>query len=103
MRNLFVLLFIAVIFSCSSQKNVLNSWMGMPKQKLILSWGPPIRTADDGNGGEILIYAKRTYVQQYGWNWWDYKMMYANNEGTLYHWRTSREHVPPTEVVVSFR
>jgi hypothetical protein len=103
MRKLFILLLIASLFSCANQRKALNSWMGQPKQRLIMSWGPPSRTTDDGAGGEVLIYAHQVYVPQYGYNWWDYKMMYVSSEGKIYHWRTSREQIPPQQIVVSFR
>lgn len=76
--------------------------MGATKQKLYLSWGPPARTTDDGNGGEILIYAHQVYVPEWHMHYWDYKMMYVDQDGKIYHWRTSRQDIPPTEVDVRF-
>jgi hypothetical protein len=36
--------------------NQMNSWMGHNYSELIMSWGPPQRVYDDGQGGRILIY-----------------------------------------------
>ena len=73
--------------------------MGHSKQEIIMSWGPPSRVADDGNGGELLIYGNQIFIPQYNLNYWDYKMMYVNNEGKIYYWRTSRENIPPTQIM----
>ncbi|WP_290307736.1 hypothetical protein [Mucilaginibacter flavus] len=68
-----------------------------------MSWGPPARTADDGAGGQVLIYAHHVYAPQVNYNYWDYKMMYAHKDGIIYYWHISREPISPTQVVVSFR
>ncbi len=36
--------------------NLLQPTLGMHQADLILKIGPPVRTADDGRGGQILIY-----------------------------------------------
>lgn len=92
-----------IIIGCTSQRKIMDSWMGQPTSRLIMSWGPPARTTSDGNGGEVLIYAHEVYAPQMNWHYWDYKMMYAHADGKIYWWRTSRERIPPTEVVVTFR
>ena len=99
---LITIAFLVVAFGCTSRKKILNSWIGSTKQNLIYSWGPPARTESDGDGGEILIYARQIYIPQYRMNYWDYKMMYCHKDGEIYHWVTSRQNIPPTEVVVSF-
>jgi hypothetical protein len=40
----------------------MNSWLGSTKQSLIMGWGPPARTADDGAGGDIGIREARIYT-----------------------------------------
>ena len=78
----------------AKSKEVMNSWLKHHKSELIRSWGPPTRYGSDGQGGEILIYEyprtlgaviynnylQRTFV--------DYKEMFANHDGIIYHWRT---------------
>lgn|GEM_PF-5164292 len=44
-------------------KAVLNSWMGSHKSEIIRSWGPPDRYADDGKGGEIMIWEDRKMLR----------------------------------------
>lgn len=108
-----LLIFIAFTFliSCKSQKQIMDSWLGSSKQNLIMSWGPPDRTASDGGTGEILVYAKRIYIpsstfyDSYGGSsttpartYWDYKYIYVNNEGKIYYWMIRREEIPPTQI-----
>lgn len=80
----------------------MNSWMGNSKGNLIMSWGPPTQTTSDGKDGEVLIYAQRVYYQLTTGpvDYWDYKMMYANGLGTLYHWIARRSPNPPERVDV---
>lgn len=80
----------------------MDSWMGSNQHALIMSWGPPDRTADDGAGGQILIYGRHVYAPSLGWNFWEYKMMYAHADGTIYHWVMKREQVPPQQIDVRF-
>jgi hypothetical protein len=93
----------------------MNSWLGATKQNLIMSWGPPTRTGDDGAGGEILVYAKQVYISpststfydnnggsssttSQAVNYWDYKMFWINTEGKVYHWMTQQQQIPPTQI-----
>jgi hypothetical protein len=62
-----VALLIALFFAsgCASQvDNSMKSWIGAHQSKLIRSWGPPQRTASDGNGGVILIYGNYVNLGQ---------------------------------------
>lgn len=80
----------------------MDSWIGSSKQTLIMSWGPPAKIESDGDGGEILVYAHQVYIPAYRINYWDYKMMYADKDGKIYHWLISRQQIPPTEIDVRF-
>lgn len=93
---------ICLLSSCKSQQKVLNSWIGSSKHSLILSWGPPDRTADDGDGGEILIYGRHIYAPSLNVNYWDYKMIYVHSDGMIYTWHVSRQPVAPTQIDVRF-
>jgi hypothetical protein len=78
----------------------MDSWMGSPKQNLILQKGPPERTASDGAGGEILIYSVQTYNSYTGAVQYAYAMYYAHADGILYHWIVKRGTVPPQQMNV---
>ena len=100
-----------LLSACQSQQQILDTWMGHHKSALIMSWGPPQRTASDGNNGEILVYAKQISTggsSFYSDNgsattsqrrmYWKYTMFYADSEGKIYYWRTSTEYIPPTQI-----
>lgn len=91
------LLFICLV-GCTSQKKIMQSWVGNTKQNLILNWGPPATTASDGGTGEILVYSQPVYIPQFQMNYYDYKMFYVDRRGTIYHWITQRQQVPPTQI-----
>jgi hypothetical protein len=115
MRQIFLILVsLFLIVGCYSTQKTMDSWIGSSKKDLIMNWGPPDRTASDGSGGEILIYAKQVYIPaQRGLStvgsdgsvhtssgtpsrtYWDYKLFYIDKKSTIYHWLTQRESVPP--------
>jgi len=102
MKLLIALLMVCTMLSCTSQKKVLDSWMGSTKQNIIMSWGPPQRTDSDGNNGEVLVYSKQVYMPNLSVNYWDYTMIYVNDLGKIYHWKTSKQSIAPTQIDVRF-
>jgi hypothetical protein len=101
-KSILILLIVGLISACTSQKEIMNSWLGSTKQQLIMSWGPPARTASDGGTGEILVYANQGYWPgvngQGAYTYWNYKYMYADSNGKIYYWMTRVERVPPTQI-----
>lgn len=100
-----LLLIIGVVMcmvSCTSQREIMDSWLNHGKHELVLSWGPPTKIVSDGNKGEIYIYSKHIYMQatQYyaGCNYYRYNMMYINFLGKIYSWRIENKNVPPTQI-----
>jgi hypothetical protein len=91
------------------ERKNMESWIGSKKHSLIVSWGPPSQTADDGDGGEILIYSNRVYVPaaNYGGmykpatDYYHNKMMYVHSDGKIYYWRISNTANPPSRVDVN--
>ncbi len=88
-----------------AEKKAMDSWMGSTKAQLIQQWGPPTKTTDDGQGGEILIYDRtvtfpqipgQVYNQPYNPNLYyttpqnravtRSRMFYVNKNGIIYHW-----------------
>ncbi len=104
-KSILILSVVGMLTACTSQKEIMNSWLGSTKQNLIMSWGPPARTASDGGAGEILVYANQGYWPGYNGQgafvFWDYRYMYANSDGIIYYWMTRRERVPPTQIDLS--
>jgi hypothetical protein len=81
------------------KREKMDSWLNHTKNELVTGWGPPERVADDGAGGEILVYSSRKYYN--GTTYYNYKMFYVNRSSVIYHWRTSREAVPPQQINLS--
>ena len=97
--KLSLLFSLLLITSCTSQKKILDSWMGSDKQRIIRSWGPPSSITSDGGDGEILIWSEQ-YTGYSGYTYYMYTMMYADGDGKLYHWRYEKKSVPPTQINV---
>ena len=104
MRKIIIIFLCLSILGCASINKTMRSWVGHHKSELILKWGPPSRTADDGKGGEILIYeyqrnlgqepgtvrssggqivytepTQRTYIAT--------RMFWVDEKGIIYSWR----------------
>ncbi len=90
-----LLLFFA---SCTSEREIMDSWLGHEKKEVILKWGPPQRTTSDGNSGEVLVYSN-----QYAYNYqpyWKHTMFYINPSGKVYYWMVQKNAIPPTQVII---
>ena len=106
-RLILPLLLLTLVLSCRTTKNTLDPWLGSTKKELILSWGPPIRTDSDGGTGEILVYAEQGDYPGAGsippHTFWEYKYMYVDSTGKIYHWLRKATRVPPTQAEVIIR
>ena len=100
-----IALVLALVAACVSPDEVMGSWQGRHQSELIMSWGPPMRTASDGNGGTVLIYesyanlgqspgqARTDYFgnvtytapQQRGYS--RSRMFYVNADGIIYAYK----------------
>jgi|GEM_PF-2240794 len=113
MKKLIIAFVLTSLIACVSQKEVLDSWLGSNTQQLQMSWGPASRIADDGNGGQILIFATQYYINgssgyagddgivrggSQGYTMWYYKFMYADKDKKIYYYRTERLRVPPLQL-----
>ena len=103
MKKYIVIITAAVLFliSCTSEKKVMDSWVGDNKQHLIMTWGPPARITSDGNDGEIYIYSSETYMPYYNITRYNYRMFFLDKEGAIYHWITQSGAVPPQQINVT--
>jgi hypothetical protein len=98
---LLLVLSLTTTVGCASVNSQMQSWVGHHQAELIASWGPPARTAADGNGGTILIYYQyRDFGQTRGKVYSDgsytaprengyvaQRMFYVNPDGVIYSWR----------------
>lgn len=84
----------------------MTDWVGKSKQSLIKSWGPAIRAINNGENGEILIYADQVYANQNNKynseetisNYWNYTYVYINRQGKVESWRKERQVYPPQQI-----
>jgi hypothetical protein len=108
MKKILFLIAIMVLQSCASTKNSNDNWIGQSKKNLIKSWGTPIRTLNNGEQGEILIYGEQVYENANndmgsriaGPNYWTYQFVYINKEGKIYSYRTDKQQHTPQEIAV---
>lgn len=95
------LIIITLIFfnSCTSEREVMDSWLGSTKHELILKFGLPDQSGSDGNGGEVVVYTASYF---YGSNvWYKNRAFYLNSNGKVYRWLVKTTPQPPT--VIMFR
>ena len=103
-KLLYLLLIPFFIFSCGSLNDkvsdVMKSWVGNHKSKLIQSWGPPTKISTDGKGGEVYTYlydrkgstitSYNQYTNQLYSNNYSYtaeRNFYIDSSGKIYSWR----------------
>lgn len=104
MKKTFLLIAILILqSSCSNASKAHDKWIGESKQKLIKSWGSPIRIIHDDQDNEIFVYADQVFTDNNdsgiaGAYYWKYNYMYVNKEGKIYSWRNENQKFPPQEV-----
>ncbi|WP_374175407.1 hypothetical protein [Flavobacterium tructae] len=108
MKKLLVLTALLILQACATAKNANDQWIGQSKKNLIKAWGPPIRTLQNSNQGEILIYAEQVYVnantnegtRMAGSNYWNYTYIYTHEDGQIYLYKTDKLQQPPQTIAV---
>jgi hypothetical protein len=61
MKTLTTLLLVLVLTGCATRiggeyKRTLETWIGLPSDRLVTKWGAPTSVYDLGGGGKILTY-----------------------------------------------
>lgn len=103
-----MLVTILALQACSGTKFTNDQWIGESKKNFIKVWGPPIRTLNIGDEGEVLIYGEQVYENANnqegsriaGPNYWNYTYVYANKEGKIYSYKTEKQQMTPQEIAV---
>ncbi|MBS7255886.1 hypothetical protein [Flavobacterium branchiicola] len=106
MKNFICCFAVLLLCACSSSKNTADKWVGMTKQNLIKSWGSPIRTFDNSENGEILVYADQVFDGQErdkdsrmaGSNYWNYTYMYVDKTGKIASFRNEKQNFAPQSI-----
>jgi len=107
-KKILLLVAIFILHACSSSKNSSDKWIGESKKNLIKSWGTPIRSIDNAEQGEILIYGEQVYANANneegsriaGPNHWNYTYVYVNKDGKVYSYKTDKQQHTPQEIAV---
>lgn len=87
-----------LLISCVGERKAMNSFLGSHQRDLIRQWGPPVRTASDGDDGQILVYSTSAYNAYLRITTYRYRMFYVNREKIIYHWITQGGQVPPQQL-----
>ncbi|MCR4030547.1 MULTISPECIES: hypothetical protein [Flavobacterium] len=106
MKKTLLLLVLAVLqTSCSNTNKTNDKWLGETKQKLIKTWGPPVRVLHDDQNNEILLYADQVFTKDHnedagiaGPSFWKYDYVYINKEGKIYLLQNEKQKFPPQSV-----
>jgi hypothetical protein len=106
MRKITLLAFIIILqTSCSSSKGSMIGWVGESKQKLIKTYGSPIRVLDNDEKGEILVYAEQVFTESdsdgpkmAGPNYWTYEYVYVDEAGKIVSYRNEKQNYPPQAI-----
>ncbi|MBS4066571.1 MAG: hypothetical protein KGZ74_18560 [Chitinophagaceae bacterium] len=98
MKQLFFATVCFLFVSCTSEKKIMDSWLGSHKSELIEQNGPPDRVASNGSGGEVLVYSHQFYFN--GQVFYRHKFYYCDSGGKIYRWITKGGQVPPTQLVI---
>lgn len=107
-KNILLLILVLVLNSCATTQSSSDKWIGQSKKSLIKSWGPPIRTLDNSDKGEILIYGEQVYTNANnnegsriaGPNHWNYIYIYTHEDGRIYSYKTDTQNLTPQEIAV---
>jgi len=106
MKKIFLLAVLSLIsVSCASTKNSMDGYVGKTKQNFMKTWGTPIRTVNNDQKEEILIYADQVYTNPTNnhndsseANYWNYTFVYVNTAGNIVSWRKEKQFFPPQQI-----
>ena len=92
------------VFSCASTSSATVA-VGEAKTKVLKILGNPVRTLDNNQNGEILVYADQIFVkdnsegsQIAGSHYWLYNYVYVNKEGKVTSTRQEKQNYPPQAI-----
>ncbi|MBZ4034378.1 hypothetical protein K6T82_06355 [Flavobacterium sp. 17A] len=108
MKQTLLLLAVLILQTSCSSTDVHDKWIGQSKQKLIKTWGPPVRVLHDDQDNEVLLYADQIFTTNHsnqvsgdaGPYYWKYDYMYVNKSGKITSWKNEKQKFPPQSVDV---
>lgn len=92
----------ALFMSCAST-NTASVAVGEEKSKVLKVLGNPVRTLDNNQNGEILVYADQVFSEDgttslAGSNYWRYNYVYINTGGKVTATRQEKQNYPPQAI-----
>ena len=93
---------LALFISCASTSSTTVA-VGESKSKVLKILGNPVRTLDNNQNGEILVYADQVFTDDgsssiAGSNYWRYNFVYINKEGKVTSTRQEKQNYPPQAI-----
>lgn len=90
------------VFSCASTSSATVA-VGEAKSKVLKNLGNPVRTLNNNQNGEILVYADQVFTEEgttslAGSNYWRYNYVYINKEGKVTSTRQEKQNYPPQAI-----
>lgn len=100
-KTILIFAVFALFISCAST-NSASVAVGESKLKVIKILGNPIRTLDNKQEGEILVYADQEIVEDgskiLATNYWRYNYVYISKEGKVTSTRQEKQNYPPQAI-----
>ncbi|WP_433836458.1 hypothetical protein [Flavobacterium anhuiense] len=92
---------LALFISCAGTNSATVA-VGESKTKVLKILGSPVRTLDNKQNGEILVYADQVFVNEDSQakrsNYWRYNYVYVNKEGKVTSTRQEKQNYPPQAI-----
>lgn len=79
-----IAIFFAIGCVAPNDSATMESWIGNTEDQLILSWGAPTHTRDNGKGGKVLVWEQR--LGEHG-SFRHSNQFWVDEDGKIYHWK----------------
>jgi hypothetical protein len=100
-KTILIPVVLALFVSCAST-NSASVAVGEAKSNVLRTLGNPVRTLDNKENGEILVYADQDIVEDgsksAATNYWRYNYVYINKEGKVASTRQEKQNYPPQAI-----
>ncbi|WP_347053248.1 hypothetical protein [Flavobacterium olei] len=102
-KLIFLPALVSLFISCASNSSAVVGSVGETKSQILTNWGTPIRTLENNNNGEILVYADQIFINNgsegmAGKNYWNYNYVYINKEGKVTSTKQEKQNFPPQAI-----
>lgn len=102
MKKTIVLTAILALFVSCASTNSATVAVGESKSKVLKTLGNPVRTLDNNQNGEILVYADQVFAGDgtslAGSHYWRYNYVYMSKEGKVTLTRQEKQNYPPQAI-----